>query len=105
MGARREEALGSHLKSSAWFRQYSFWGWQDSLDYSSLVSLPSRLARGRGPAAQTRPSTWRRSSVQPLWRAATKQMARNERLRFPCVPLHVHAPWCPCLPGGSVCDR
>ena len=72
MGARREEALGSHLKSSAWFRQYSFWGWQDSLDYSSLVSLPSRLARGRGPAAQTRPHipqllrSERRSKQRPL---------------------------------------
>ena len=95
-------------RRSVWFRQYSFWGWQDSLDYSSLGSLPSRLARAC-PAAQT--STWRRSSMQPLWRAATKQMARNERLRFPCVLLQVCAPWCPCqvrvprVPGGSVRDE
>jgi hypothetical protein len=118
LGASREEGMGWNTppapapaggpRRSVWFRQYSFWGWQDSLDYSSLVSLPSRLARGRGPATQTRPSTWRRSSVQPLWRAATKQMARNERLRFPCMPLHVRAPWCPCqrrVPGGSVRDE
>ena len=85
----REEALGwapppapggGGESRSAWFRQYSFWGWHSVPDYATLVSLPSRLARGRGPAAEARLSAWRRSSMQPLWRAATKRMARHERI-------------------------
>jgi len=107
----REEALGwtpppapggGGESRSAWFRQYSFWGWHSVPDYATLVSLPSRLARGRGPAAEARLSAWRRSSMQPLWRAATKRMARHERIgslaRRPLPPLlhllraHARAP-------------
>ncbi len=91
---------GGGESRSAWFRQYSFWGWHSVPDYATLVSLPSRLARGRGPAAEVRLSAWRRSSMQPLWRAATKRMARHER-----IGSLLRRASCACFLPLRVCER